>query len=282
MPSLPLPWDDRPALGAHAAVIDHLRHAVTDDDRWRWLEVGCSLARGAGDELSDIDAGVGYEGGTEVGDLHAAGTALVEAGGAILDVLVHVMPAWPDDTRRFAVEYGDGVQLDLVLMPSERRPGLAEGSVAVVDKDDRLARPWRPGVADPPTPELAREWAMLGWWAISDVAKYLRRSSLHEAVERIAEARQQALRLHAAGEGVPYPTFGLVSLLDFPPYELPVTLDRTYCTPDDPAGVAAAAEATADLLQHASAAAAAALNATLDTAWSGSARARLGSAVLGL
>jgi hypothetical protein len=281
MPSPPFPWDDRPALRPHAAAISRLGRAVTDDDRWRWLEVGCSLARGVGDEHSDIDAGVGYADAIAVGDLEAAGTALVTAGGEVLDVLVHVMPDWAADTRRFAVEYRNGVQLDLVMMPSERRRGLPDGNVAVVDKDGRLAAPWRPGGADPPAPGVAREWAMLGWWAISDVAKYLRRGSLHEAVERIAEARQHALRLYATGVAVPYAAFGLVSLLDFPPYELPAGLDRTYCTPDDPDAVVAAAEATAGLLQEASGAAATALGIPLDTAWSESARARLESAVLG-
>jgi hypothetical protein len=32
---------------------------VTRDDRWRFLEIGCSLGAGGGDELSDIDAGLG-------------------------------------------------------------------------------------------------------------------------------------------------------------------------------------------------------------------------------
>ena len=40
---------------------------VTRDDRWRFLEVGCSLAAGRGNQLSDIDAGVGY--GIELADL---------------------------------------------------------------------------------------------------------------------------------------------------------------------------------------------------------------------
>ena len=46
---------------------------------------------------------------------------------------------WQPETRRFAVEYIDGLQLDLVLMPAPWMPGLRDGEVALVDKDGALA-----------------------------------------------------------------------------------------------------------------------------------------------
>lgn len=239
------PWSDLPR---HAAVIDALRGAVDASDAWRWLEVCCSLAAGRGDEWSDVDAGVGYGDAFDPADLDTAGVELVHAAGEPVDVLAHVMPGWPPETRRFAVEYRNGVQLDLVLMPATRRVGLPTGAVAVVDKDGDLAEPWSPPVEGPPSPAEAREWLMLGWWAVSDVAKYARRGSLFEAVERLTEARQHALRLHAAAAGVPFPSFGLVSLLDFPPFELPPGLAATYATPTSVDEVLAAARAIADLL----------------------------------
>jgi hypothetical protein len=64
---------------------------------------------------------------------------------------------------------------------------------------------------------------------------------------------------------VPYAVFGLTSLLDFPPFELPDGLGATYAVPDDPDAVRAAAHATADLLESASALAAASLDAALDS-----------------
>ena len=236
------PWSDLPR---QAALIDALRTAVETSETWRWLEVCCSLAAGRGDELSDVDAGIGYEGAL---DLESAGLELVHAGGEPIDVLAHVMAGWPPETRRFAVEYRNGPQLDLVLLPATRRVGLPTGAVAVVDKDGRLAEAWSPPAEAPPSPEEAREWLLLGWWALSDVAKYVRRGSMFEAVERLTEARQQALKLHAAAAGVPFPSFGLVSLLDFPPYELPPGLAATYATPDSKQDVLAAALAIADLL----------------------------------
>jgi hypothetical protein len=256
-------------------VLESLRREVADSERWRWLELSCSLAAGRGDQLSDVDAAVGYAELLALEDVDREGAALVDAAGSTLDLLIQALPAWPAGVRRFAVEYTSGVQLDLVLMPAHRRQGIPEGAIAIVDKDARLAVPWRPPVADPPTVSEAREWAMLGWWALSDVAKYLRRGSLFEAAERIGEARQQALRLFAAARRVPYPAFGLVSLLDWEPGELPDSLDRTYCVPDTPAAVAAAATATADLLETAGASISEVLQAKIDTAWSGIARRRL-------
>ena len=89
---------------------------------------------------------------------------------------------------------------------------------------------------------------MLGWWAVSDTAKYLHRHSLFEAADRIAAAREFSLRLHAAANQIPDPGYGLTSLLDHEPYELPADLADTYCRPDDPAAVVVAAQAVAALL----------------------------------
>jgi len=110
---------------------------------------------------------------------------------------------------------------------------------------------------------VAREWAVLGWWAIATADKYVRRSSLFEAVHAIDEARAHALRLWAAGRNVPYAAFGLTSLLDFPPFALPHDLVATYAVPDDVDMVAAANRATADLLDAASASASASLGAEI-------------------
>jgi hypothetical protein len=172
------------------------------------------------------------------------------------------------ETPRFAVEYENSVQLDLVLMPAARRAGLPTGSVAVVDKDGRLSAAWQPPVEHPPTPAVAREWLMLGWWALGDVAKYLHRESLFEAVERLAEARQQALRLQAAAEGVAFPSFGLVSLLDVPPFLPPPAVTDTYALPSDRRSIAKAAEAVGVLLDEAAERLSRRLNAAVASPWS--------------
>ena len=48
-------------------------------------------------------------------------------------------------------------------------------SVAVVDKDGQLATSWTPDVEGPPSPGEAREWALLGWWAVRVARRRLAR-----------------------------------------------------------------------------------------------------------
>jgi len=252
----------RARVPRHAALLDSMSAAVARDDRWRFLELGCSLGAGGGDELSDIDAGVGYI-GIDADDLYDAAREFAAQVGDPLDLVVHRMDGWPDDVCRLAAEYPGGLQLDLVLMAAGDRRGLPDRSIAVVDKDDQLAVAITPQARLPPTVERAREWVVLGWWAIATADKYVRRSSLFEAVHAIDEARNHALRLWAAGRDVPYAAFGLTSLLDFPPFELPDDLAATYCVPVDVNTVAAANRATADLLEAASQLASTALDADL-------------------
>lgn len=81
--------------------------------------------------------------------------------------------------HRFAAQFANGVQLDLVILPAQWRTGhIIDEEVPVVDKDVVLEGRWGPP-PDVAANRLARnalEWVMLGWWAVSDIAKYLRRN----------------------------------------------------------------------------------------------------------
>jgi hypothetical protein len=184
-------------LPRHAALLDSMAEVVRRDGRWRFLEVGCSLGAGGGDELSDIDAGVGYD-GVEGTVLHEAARQFAGQIGVPVDFVVHRLDGWPDDVCRLAGEYDDGLQLDLVFMPAARRAGIPDRSFAIVDKDQRLTVVITPPSRLPPMVETAREWVVLGWWAIATADKYVRRGSLFEAVQAIDEARRHALQLWAA------------------------------------------------------------------------------------
>jgi nucleotide-binding universal stress UspA family protein len=266
----------RSRLPRHAALLDSMSDVVKRDGCWRFLEVGCSLGAGGGDELSDIDAGLGYD-GIEVQDLHAAARHFALEIVVPADFIVHRMDGWSEDVCRLAAEYDDGLQLDLVVMPAARRAGLPDRSFAVVDKDERLSVAITPPARLPPSIEVAREWVVLGWWAIATADKYVRRDSLFEAVQAIDEARAHSLRLWAAGHDVPYPAFGLTSLLDFPPYELPPELVATYAVPDDVDAVAAANRATAELLATASVSAGASLGTDIASPLASRLRRRIAS-----
>jgi hypothetical protein len=246
-------------LPRHAALLGSLRHVVELHDGLRWLELGCSLGAGEGDDDSDLDVAVGYAGALSTEQLHALGQSVVDAVGQTVGVLVHRMEGWPTELCRVAVEYADGVQLDLVLLPAEWREGRPDRTVVVVDKDGRLQVQWVPPSSQPPSPDLVREWMFLGWWALSAAAKYIKRGSLFEATEALSEVRKHALQLFAASRRIAYPAFGLVSLLDFPPIELPPNLATTYGDPSAVASVISAAHACADLLEQACRDAAAAL-----------------------
>lgn len=269
-------------LPHHAAIIDGLARAVSADVRWRFLSVSCSLGRGNADRFSDIDAGIGFDGPIDAGDLERDAVRLAESAGDLLDALVHHWTGLADDERRIAAEYRSGVQLDLVFHAASRRTGrLPDEEYAVVDKDGRLDDVPRARLAARAAlvPGRCREWSFLGWWAVSDTAKYLRRGSLFEAATRLETIREHALRLFAAAQGIRFPDYGLTSLLDYPPGKLPVGLAATYARPDDRAALAQAALAAADLLERCAARAASALGIDLDTPMASAVRQRLADAV---
>lgn len=266
-------------LPSHAELIGSVRDAVLDEGRWRWFSIGCSLGAGRADHRSDIDCSVGYSDAVQLHDVDQYGAGLVADVGEVVDLLIHTMDGMPADVRRFAVEYTSGVQLDLLLMPASRMAGLRDGEVAIVDKDGNLAGHAVSSVYGPPGESVAREWAMMGWWWISDVAKYIERDSLFEAADRIALVRHEALKLFAAARAVPYPLFGLTSLLDYPPLELPDRLASTYAQPDDKASVARSATAVADLLSDCVRLAATRLRYELATGWENTAKHRLSTAL---
>jgi len=243
-----MPFDARnwiaglgPRLAVQARLLDGLLTAVAADPRWEWLELGCSVAHGRGDELSDLDLGLGFTDEAAVAGVDGVLRGL----GPVVDLSAQPYDGMP----RWWVQYSDGGQIDLVAMPAARRPGLAPGGVALLDRTGRLAvgftpSLWRAGPDDP------RNWLMDGWEAVSNIVKYVRRGSLLEALDQLHRVRERIFQLWAAGAGVPYPAYGLTSLLDEPVPALPPGIERTYAVPER-AAVAAAARAAAELLHRA-------------------------------
>ncbi len=216
----------------------------------RWFELGCSLGRNAGDELSDIDCGVGIadDHWPEALDL---GARLAACGGPISDTMRQAFPGrdGAHGWHLFTL-YADGAQLSLVLMPSTSRRGLPPGSVALYDADARIATPMRPHAADVDAATL-REWAALGWIALGDLAKYLDRGSLWEAYARLQEARGEVFKLWAAGQRRDrFPGYGLTAILDTPSESVPTEFEATVAALD-PTDLRRAAVACADLLSEA-------------------------------
>src|ERR1700733_12361056 len=251
------------------------------------LLVGCSLGRGAADELSDIDAALGVDaprGEAGAGRVTTMEAMVVEALpelGALVDVLRHPTGPASQHVRRIFAQFADGTQLDLAVVAdaeieARRRAGGAPDFVSLyqapasAEPDPRMPADGNASGGEAPdayavTGEQVREWAFLGWIALIDADKYLRRGSLWEADSRLHEARHRIWALWAAGHGALYPWHGLSQVLDHDPGNLPPGIESTV------AGLAAddlrrAARASAEVLVTASEAAARRHPAELPTA----------------
>jgi len=259
------------------------------------LSVGCSLGRGAADALSDIDAALGID--AERGDVGAGQVQAVEARvvaalpgiGTLVDVLRHRVGPADRLIRRIFAQFADGTQLDLaVVAEAEVRRGdaapdfvplyqavgapdagvQAGGALGGGAPAGRRPASDEPGPAYAVTGEQVREWAFLGWCALIDADKYLRRGSLWEAHNRLHEARHHIWVLWAAATGALYPWHGLSQVLDHDPRNLPPGIESTV-TGLDPAGLRRAARASAALLTQVSASAAQRHPADLPSAMAG-------------
>jgi hypothetical protein len=254
------------------------------------LLVGCSLGRGAADALSDIDAALGVDAklGEAGAERVAAAEAMVVAAlpelGVLVDVLRHRTGATDRQVRRIFAQFADGTQLDLAVVPEadiemRRRGGGAPDFIPLyrvsAPPDARVpASGGGPGDSQPVGGPLAayavtgdqvREWAFLGWCALIDTDKYLRRGSLWEAHNRLHEARHHIWALWAVAHGAMYPWHGLSQVLDHDPGNLPPGIESTVAGLDA-ADLYRAARASAEVLDAVSASAAQRHPASLPTA----------------
>jgi hypothetical protein len=241
------------------------------------LLVGCSLGRGAADELSDIDAALGVDaprgeaGARRVGTMEAMVVAALPELGALVDVLRHSTGPASQHARRIFAQFADGTQLDLAVVvdaeiEARRRAGGAPDFVSLYqapaskEPDSRLPADGGASEGSPPdayavTGDQVREWAFLGWCALIDADKYLRRGSLWEAHSRLHEARHRIWVLWAAAQGAMYPWHGLSQVLDHDPGNLPPGIESTVAGLDS-ADLRRAARVSAGVLAAASEAAA--------------------------
>lgn len=234
-------------LPRHHAILAHLLDGARKDPRIVQLSVGCSLARGVADDLSDIDCELSLDPDAWPDALTLV-DSLVASAGPIVSLINHRWPAsGTSDNRRTAAIYASGIQLDLMAWPASVWSGMRPPDVVVLHATrDLYPTPWDPSRAHP-SPDRLHEWHFLAWWSLLDAHKYLQRNSLWEAHQRIEEARTHALQLAAAQQHVPFPEHGITSLLDTAGATLPPHLSTTVSTLDKPS-MQAALTAMADLL----------------------------------
>jgi hypothetical protein len=112
-------WLDQLArrLPRHSEILRRVRDGARLDARVVQVSVGCSIARGTGDEFSDLDCELSPE-----KDAWPSGLSLVEpllrSCGEVVELLHHQWPgAGSVEHRRSAVIYASGVQLAPVSDP---------------------------------------------------------------------------------------------------------------------------------------------------------------------
>jgi hypothetical protein len=243
-----LDWIDDlpPELAGQQALLRGLLALCDADDRISWLVIGCSLARGAGDRLSDLDMAMGIRDE----DFEAARPDLrraVDGLGELVESYYHQLPGLAQAHERIFAQFADRSQVDLVLFPASVPGGSVPNVVALYDPDDRLVIA---GERKPVTSGQIREWAFGGWCALADLGKYLRRGSTWEALARLNEARAQLWQLWAVTLDVPDPQYGLTSILDFAPGQVPASFEGTVADLD-PGRLLDAARRVAALLHEA-------------------------------
>ncbi len=216
--------DDLPdEMAGQKAIMHRLLDACEADDRIRWLAVGCSVGRGAGDALSDLDMALGVRDDdfdTAITDIRTVVDGLAE----LVDSYHHVLPEVTGPHERIFAQYADRCQMDLVVFPASVDVGTGPSIAVLYDPDDTIVvRTERP----PVTPEQVREWAFRGWCCLADVGKYLRRGSAWEALAQLHEARNCWWRLWALAHDVRDARYGIVSILDFAPGIVPADVAGT-------------------------------------------------------
>jgi hypothetical protein len=243
-----LDWiDDLPSeLAAQRGLLRGLLALCDADDRISWLVIGCSLARGAGDRLSDLDMAMGIRDE----DFEAARPDLrraVDGLGELVESYYHQLPGLTQAHERIFAQFADRSQVDLVLFPASVPGGSVPNVVTLYDPDDRLVIA---GERKPVTSGQIREWAFGGWCALADLGKYLRRGSTWEALARLNEARAQLWQLWAVTLNVPDSQYGLTSILDFASGQVPASFEGTVADLD-PGRLLDAARRVAALLHEA-------------------------------
>ena len=176
------------AMSRHRAAIAALLAFCESSSAVTSLSVGCSIGRGAGDELSDIDAAIGVaapRGTTGVQVIREVEDQLVTALpglGNPVDVLLSGSEGTDLAIRRAVVQFADRLQLDLAIIAEVevRRGDAAPDFVPLYWQEDPPALSRGPSAYDASADQVW-EWAFLGWRALLDADEYLRRGSRWEA-----------------------------------------------------------------------------------------------------
>ena len=233
-------------LAPHREVLLGLVREAERDPGIRLLVVGCSIGRGAADELSDVDAMYAVL-DTAWRDAVGESAGVVRRVGDVVDmhqqIIDHPNRELPAYQHTFA-QYASGVQLDLVVSIARERQVPRPDWIVLYDPDERVVGEAK---ATEATEEQVRRWMHVALVHLSSCAKYLTRGSLWEATMQLDAARAELWRLWAAAERIADPQYGLTAVLDAPDAPMPENIESTVAGLDRRA-LRAAAMSCAEIL----------------------------------
>jgi hypothetical protein len=213
-------------LAPHREVMLGFIREAERDPEIRLLVVGCSIGRGAADELSDVDAMYAV---TERSwpDAVRDSEAAVRRVGDVIDMHQQIIEP-PDRTlpayQHTFAQYASGVQIDLVVAVARDRHVPRPDWVVLYDPDERVAGEAKSIAA---TETQVRQWMHVALVHLSMCAKYLTRGSLWEANAQLDAARSELWRLWAVAERIADPQYGLTAVLDAPDAPMPDNIEAT-------------------------------------------------------
>ncbi|HEY6201553.1 MAG TPA: hypothetical protein VI056_00785 [Candidatus Limnocylindria bacterium] len=213
-------------LAPHREVLLGLMREAERDPGIRVLVVGCSIGRGAADELSDVDAMYAVV-DTAWNDALRDSAGVVRRVGDVIDMHQQIIdPAnreLPPYQHTFA-QYASGVQLDLVVALARERQAPRPDWIVLYDPDGRIVGEAK---SNPATEEQVRQWMHIALVHLSACAKHLTRGSLWEANAQLDAARAELWRLWAVAERIADPQYGLTAVLDAPDAPMPENVEAT-------------------------------------------------------
>ena len=227
------------SLSRQREVMESLLATSRDDDRIRALVVGCSIGRGVGDELSDIDTLVGVRPEAWTSAL-ADSRGWIERAAPVLDMHQMLMPEGAPEEKQYQgtyVQYANGVEMDFVvsrLRDDWRRRG---DWVVLYDPDGAMPRDI---TRSKQSADDLRRWGYAVFTRLGAVAKYVTRGALWEAHNVLELARGDVWRLWAVAERVPDAQYGVTAVFDDPRHAVPASMTKTLASFNGPSLVAAA------------------------------------------
>lgn len=239
------------SVSKQQSLLKALLERVAKDDKYRWLQLSCSLARGAGDELSDIDVTLGMQDDTWPEAIKRL-KKLAEGLAPVSDMLEHTLiDELGRKCRHLIVIYQDSLQLSVVTMPSSWLPGERPQAVTLYDPDGHFNKPLDQYPSfKTTTPTQARQWAFFAWLNLIDMTKYLDRGSVWEAHLQLERARMNTWNLWAIACKLDYAIYGITQVLD-DEVAFPQGMERTVADLK-PESLRTASLMLADILQNVS------------------------------